>query len=116
MLADLPFGAQHGSVEENVALYPAVLSQIAQLLRPDGCCVLLTNTANLPLLLQSIRATRDAHAGAVDEDGVGKRAARAPLRTLYRRQVPLGFMPGWMVVATREDLTLTFWVECKGEK
>ena len=62
IICDLPFGKQYGSVEGNQLLYPRVLAELARVLTrlPHGVMVLLTDSANLALLCQSIRDVTDA--------------------------------------------------------
>lgn len=51
IVCDLPFGKQFGSVEQNVALYPAVLDELKRVVRPEsGRAVLLTNIDNTKTL------------------------------------------------------------------
>jgi len=54
VLCDLPFGRQHGSPEGNVALYPAVLSEVMRVLRPAGRAVLLTDDASSRVLIAAV--------------------------------------------------------------
>ena len=55
LLADLPFGQNVGSHEDNTRLYPAVLREAARIAKPDACFVLITHEVNLieSLLRQS---------------------------------------------------------------
>uniref|UniRef100_A0A7S4BBR4 Ribosomal RNA large subunit methyltransferase K/L-like methyltransferase domain-containing protein n=1 Tax=Chrysotila carterae TaxID=13221 RepID=A0A7S4BBR4_CHRCT len=53
VICDLPFGRMHGSEEENVTLYPAVVHELARVLRKGGKAVLLTNSANVQCLLSA---------------------------------------------------------------
>ncbi|KAL1519977.1 hypothetical protein AB1Y20_023461 [Prymnesium parvum] len=112
VVTDLPFGKQHGSLAENASLYPSAVSSIADILRPGGCCVLLTNESNLQLLIESIRATHKQailYSSAFESNNLksaaepGSSERPGPLRLICRRQVPLGFMTGWIVVARRES-------------
>jgi 16S rRNA G966 N2-methylase RsmD len=47
LLADLPFGHLVGSHAENLALYPALLTEAARVARPDARCVLLSHEVRL---------------------------------------------------------------------
>lgn len=82
-LIDLPFGVQHGSVAENATLYPAALHELGRVLRDSARAIVLTNDANLPILLPWLAASD------------------APLRMLARRAVPLGLQEGWFVLVER---------------
>lgn len=50
VLCDLPFGHAHGSLAENLELYPLVLRESARVLRPGGAAVILTSAANQALM------------------------------------------------------------------
>ena len=52
---NLPFGKQIGTIEENRALYPAFLREIARVLRPGGRLIALT--ADERSLVESVRRT-----------------------------------------------------------
>ena len=54
---NLPFGKQIGTPEENRALYPAILREIARVLRPGGRLAALT--ADGPSLAESLRRTNN---------------------------------------------------------
>lgn len=47
VVADLPFGQRIGSHKDNVKLYPALLTEAARLLRPNGTAVFLTQEIRL---------------------------------------------------------------------
>jgi len=47
MLADLPFGQNVGSHEDNVRLYPSLLNEAARIARPDASFVCITHEINL---------------------------------------------------------------------
>jgi tRNA (guanine6-N2)-methyltransferase len=45
--ADLPFGHLVGSHDDNVTLYPEVLREAGRVLKPGGCCVILSHEVRL---------------------------------------------------------------------
>ena len=57
VVADLPFGKQHGSLEENITLYPQAFAQCERILQPDGVFVMLTSTSNIDNVKRAITAT-----------------------------------------------------------
>lgn len=57
LLADLPFGQRIGSHEQNLTLYPRVLTEAARIITPEGQFIAITHEANL--LDRLLRASTD---------------------------------------------------------
>eukprot|EP01060_Flectonema_neradi_P039968 TRINITY_DN8979_c0_g1_i1.p1 TRINITY_DN8979_c0_g1~~TRINITY_DN8979_c0_g1_i1.p1 ORF type:complete len:438 (+),score=59.63 TRINITY_DN8979_c0_g1_i1:71-1315(+) len=85
VFADLPFGRQHGSLQENQTLYPATLLECSRLLVPNGRLVILTDSKNTQLLRSSIDQT-------------------ASFSLVRRRWLRLGTTDAQVYVLTREPL------------
>lgn len=54
MLTDLPFGKQFGSLDTNRSLYPAVLAELARVLRTGGLAAVLTSQSNRATMREAL--------------------------------------------------------------
>ncbi len=79
---NLPFGSQIGSPEQNRSLYPAVLSELARVMRPAARLVLLSGDAST--LADAIRRTR----GWRDRWGSAVQVLGHPARVFVLERLP----------------------------
>eukprot|EP00913_Durusdinium_trenchii_P004526 g4203.t1 len=54
VLTDLPFGKQFGSLDTNRSLYPAVLAELARVLRTGGLAAVLTSQSNRATMREAL--------------------------------------------------------------
>ena len=66
IVCDLPFGKKFGSVEENMKLYPVVIRELIQILKPGRRMVLLTSASNKVAMREALASISIGEESALD--------------------------------------------------